>query len=84
MHSDDGNIRLDEFLLLRSAAIHLTDVLAAKLISSFVTVNAILPGVFPSKMTEWGFRKNQDKLVASQPTGSFSLNFFRIWCSFLT
>jgi len=60
---------LYSYNISKAAAIHLTDVLAAKLISSFVTVNAILPGVFPSKMTEWGFKKNKEKLVADQPTG---------------
>jgi NAD(P)-dependent dehydrogenase (short-subunit alcohol dehydrogenase family) len=57
------------YYVSKAAAIHLTDVLAAKLISSFVTVNAILPGVFPSKMTELGFRKKKDMLIAGQPTG---------------
>ncbi|KAF8333146.1 uncharacterized protein EI90DRAFT_3145292 [Cantharellus anzutake] len=53
----------------KAAAIHLTDILAVKLISSNVTVNAILPGVFPSKMTAWGLKENKDELLSAQPTG---------------
>ncbi|CAK5279233.1 unnamed protein product [Mycena citricolor] len=48
---------------------HLTSVLAVKLASQLVTVNAILPGVYPSKMTAFGFRTSGDKLVAGQPMG---------------
>ncbi|CAK5281012.1 unnamed protein product [Mycena citricolor] len=53
----------------KAAVNHLTSVLAVKLASQLVTVNAILPGVYPSKMTAFGFRTSGDKLVAGQPMG---------------
>ncbi|TFL00947.1 hypothetical protein BDV98DRAFT_549078 [Pterulicium gracile] len=48
---------------------HLTSQLAYELIGRNITVNAILPGVFPSKMTAYGFSSGQELLVAHQPTG---------------
>jgi len=65
----DAGTGLYSYNVSKAAAIHLTDVLAVKLISSNVTVNAILPGVFPSKMTAWSLNRNKDALLASQPTG---------------
>ncbi|KAJ7765729.1 hypothetical protein B0H16DRAFT_1524164 [Mycena metata] len=53
----------------KAAVNHLTSQLAVKLAPSFVTVNAILPGVYPSKMTAYGFRTSGDKMVAGQPMG---------------
>ncbi|KAJ6606101.1 hypothetical protein DFH09DRAFT_1269181 [Mycena vulgaris] len=53
----------------KAAVNHLTSQLAVKLAPSFITVNAILPGVFPSKMTAFGFKKSGDKMVAGQPMG---------------
>ncbi|KAK7035973.1 hypothetical protein R3P38DRAFT_2909969 [Favolaschia claudopus] len=53
----------------KAAVNHLTSQLAVKLASNFVTVNAILPGVFPSKMTAFGFKTSGDKMVAQQPMG---------------
>ncbi|KAJ7290167.1 hypothetical protein C8J57DRAFT_337488 [Mycena rebaudengoi] len=53
----------------KAAVNHLTTQLAVKLAPSFITVNAILPGVYPSKMTAFGFKKSGDKMVAGQPMG---------------
>jgi len=53
----------------KAAASHLTRVMAHSLAQKFVTVNAIAPGVFPSKMTAFGISKHEDKLVSQQPTG---------------
>ncbi|KAJ7119037.1 rhamnolipids biosynthesis 3-oxoacyl-reductase [Mycena epipterygia] len=53
----------------KAAVNHLTSQLAVKLAPSFVTVNAILPGVYPSKMTAYGFRTAGDEMVAGQPMG---------------
>lgn len=42
-----------------------------------VTVNAILPGVFPSKMTAYGIKKLGGKMARAQPTGvQFASIFF--------
>jgi NAD(P)-dependent dehydrogenase (short-subunit alcohol dehydrogenase family) len=48
---------------------HLTSIQAVYFAPKHVTVNAIMPGVFPSKMTAYGLHKNADKIVNSQPTG---------------
>ncbi|KAL5495811.1 hypothetical protein ACEPAI_1275 [Sanghuangporus weigelae] len=54
----------------KAAANHLTSLLAVTLCPQHITVNAILPGVFPSKMTAFGFRRTgEDKMAAAQPSG---------------
>ncbi|KAL1715730.1 hypothetical protein EV715DRAFT_255812 [Schizophyllum commune] len=54
----------------KAAANHLTSVLANKLAPRQVTVNAILPGVFPSKMTAFGFNTvGEEGFATAQPTG---------------
>jgi len=56
----------------KAAVNHLTSALALKLAPHHVTVNAILPGLFPSKMTAFGFRTvGEDAFNANQPTGRF-------------
>ncbi|KAL1742188.1 hypothetical protein HDZ31DRAFT_66229 [Schizophyllum fasciatum] len=54
----------------KAAANHLTSVLATKLAPRQVTVNAILPGVFPSKMTAFAFSTiGEEGFSTVQPTG---------------
>ncbi|KAL5535008.1 hypothetical protein ACEPAF_3099 [Sanghuangporus sanghuang] len=54
----------------KAAANHLTSLLAVTLCPKHITVNAILPGVFPSKMTAFGFRRTgEDKMASAQPSG---------------
>ncbi|KAH7115017.1 hypothetical protein B0J11DRAFT_470587 [Dendryphion nanum] len=53
----------------KAACIHLTKIQASKLASKNVMVNAICPGVFPSRMTNFGLDKYRDMLVSGQPTG---------------
>ncbi|KAJ7491006.1 hypothetical protein FB451DRAFT_1514315 [Mycena latifolia] len=53
----------------KAAVNHLTSQLAVKLAPSFITVNAILPGVYPSKMTAFGLKTSGDKMVKGQPMG---------------
>ncbi|KAN0065953.1 hypothetical protein ACQY0O_001087 [Thecaphora frezii] len=53
----------------KAASLHLTRVLANSLASKFIMVNAICPGVFPSRMTAYGLEENRDVLEAIQPTG---------------
>ncbi|KAL5534775.1 hypothetical protein ACEPAG_1239 [Sanghuangporus baumii] len=54
----------------KAAANHLTSLLAVTLCSKHITVNAVLPGIFPSKMTAFGFRRiGEDKMAAAQPSG---------------
>ncbi|KAJ3823085.1 rhamnolipids biosynthesis 3-oxoacyl-reductase [Lentinula raphanica] len=56
----------------KAAVNHLTSQLALKLAPRHVTVNAILPGVFPSKMTAFGLQTAGDAtFVANQPTGRY-------------
>lgn len=56
----------------KAAVNHLTSQLAFKLLSSHVTVNAIAPGLFPSKMTAFGFKQvGEESFAANQPTGRF-------------
>lgn len=43
--------------------------MANSLAEKFVLVNAICPGVFPSKMTAFGLSENKDILEGIQPTG---------------
>lgn len=42
---------------------------ASKLAPKNIMVNAICPGVFPSRMTNFGLEKYKDALESGQPTG---------------
>ncbi|KAF2015521.1 3-oxoacyl-reductase [Aaosphaeria arxii CBS 175.79] len=53
----------------KAACIHLTKLQASKLAPKNIMVNVICPGVFPSRMTNYGLDKFMDTLVAGQPTG---------------
>jgi len=56
----------------KAAVNHLTSTLAFKLSPDHVTVNAICPGFFPSKMTAFGLKTaGEDVLKAGQPTGRY-------------
>jgi NAD(P)-dependent dehydrogenase (short-subunit alcohol dehydrogenase family) len=52
------------------AAVHqLTRHVGKRLASEHITVNAIAPGIFPSKMTRFAFEESGDELVAATPLG---------------
>lgn len=53
---------------------HLTSIQAVALAPKHVTVNAILPGVFPSKMTAHGINKFGEQMARAQPTGASPLS----------
>jgi len=53
----------------KAACIHLTKMQASKLMPVHITANVICPGVFPSRMTAYGFESAKDTLTAGQPSG---------------
>jgi len=53
----------------KAACIHLSKQQASKLAQKNITVNAVCPGVFPSRMTSYGVDKFLDTLLVGQPTG---------------
>jgi NAD(P)-dependent dehydrogenase (short-subunit alcohol dehydrogenase family) len=56
----------------KAAVNHLTSQLAYKLNAENVTVNAICPGLFPSKMTAFGIKNyGEENFNSVQPTGRF-------------
>ncbi|KAK2460697.1 hypothetical protein APHAL10511_007167 [Amanita phalloides] len=56
----------------KAAVNHLTSALALKLGPRQITVNAILPGLFPSKMTAFGLKNlGEDAFNFSQPSGRY-------------
>lgn len=57
----------------KAASIHLTRTMANSLADKFVLVNAICPGVFPSRMTSYALTENKDILEGVQPTGRVGL-----------
>ena len=48
---------------------HLTRTMANSLAEKFVLVNAICPGVFPSRMTAYALDQGQEMLEAGHATG---------------
>ncbi|OAV88824.1 hypothetical protein PTTG_04438 [Puccinia triticina 1-1 BBBD Race 1] len=53
----------------KAAAISLSNNLAVTLAPKFITVNAICPGVYPSRMTAYGLKKQSDMLNSQHPMG---------------
>ncbi|KAI0267297.1 rhamnolipids biosynthesis 3-oxoacyl-reductase [Gloeopeniophorella convolvens] len=53
----------------KAAVNHLTSQLAVTLIEKRITVNAICPGVFPSKMTAFGLRTAGSRMAEGHPWG---------------
>lgn len=53
----------------KAAVHHMTHVLAAKLGEKHISVNAVAPGPFESRMTEWMFDNMRDSIVARCPLG---------------
>ncbi|KAG0694092.1 hypothetical protein DFH29DRAFT_1006652 [Suillus ampliporus] len=54
----------------KAAVNHLTSILAVKLGPQKITVNAICPGIFPTKMTAFAFKTVGEAMIASgQPMG---------------
>lgn len=53
----------------KAAVHHMTRVLAVRLGDRGVTVNAIAPGLFETKMTEWLFENIREELIAACPLG---------------
>lgn len=53
----------------KAAVIHLTKSLAKRLVSDHVHVNAIAPGLFPSKMTAYLFENEDPSMLAGIPQG---------------
>ncbi|KAH9927995.1 NAD-P-binding protein [Epithele typhae] len=66
----DGDMGLWSYGTSKAAANHLTVLLSTTLAPKFITVNAICPGVFPSKMTAFGIKKHgEDGLAVGNPFG---------------
>lgn len=57
------------YVAAKSAVIHLTRALAKRLVSDNVNVNAIAPGLFPSKMTKYMFDNLGDEMMRMIPMG---------------
>ncbi|KAI0701851.1 rhamnolipids biosynthesis 3-oxoacyl-reductase [Cytidiella melzeri] len=58
----------------KAAVNHLTSLLASTLAPRYITVNAIMPGVFPSKMTAFGYKTSGEKgMGAGMPMGRAGL-----------
>jgi NAD(P)-dependent dehydrogenase (short-subunit alcohol dehydrogenase family) len=53
----------------KAASVHLTRTMANSLAEKNVLVNAICPGVFPSRMTAFALSENKEILEGVQPTG---------------
>lgn len=66
----ESNQGLWSYHTSKAAVNHLTSQLAVTLGKKKITVNAILPGIFPSKMTSFGFRTaGEGKIAAGHPMG---------------
>jgi len=68
--SSGGNV-LHSYNASKAAVNHLTTTLAVTLAKRFITVNAICPGIFPSKMTAFGVKQagGVDEMGKGNPFG---------------
>ena len=55
----------------KAAVNHLTSVQAVSLGPKHITVNAILPGIFPSRMTAYGLKMYGDSITKKQLNGTY-------------
>ncbi|SGY31524.1 BQ5605_C002g01237 [Microbotryum silenes-dioicae] len=70
----DASMVLHSYNTSKAAANSLTQSLAVSLGPKFITVNAIAPGVYPSKMTAHGLKNDKDNMLAgSQPMGRIGM-----------
>lgn len=53
----------------KAASVHLTRTMAVDLAEKNILVNAVCPGVFPSRMTAWSLGEYKQVLEDAQPTG---------------
>ena len=53
----------------KAAVHHLTQTMAKKLVRQGIAVNAIAPGLFPSKMTAFAFKAGEDAIGKALPIG---------------
>ncbi|KAK6075465.1 hypothetical protein SCUP515_05898 [Seiridium cupressi] len=53
----------------KAAVIHLSKIQASKLMQEHITVNAICPGVFPSRMANFGLQQAMKRILSQQPSG---------------
>lgn len=53
----------------KAACIHLSKTTASKLMPKHITVNCVCPGLFPSRMSNFGLQKFGEKLRQGQPSG---------------
>jgi len=53
----------------KAACMHLSKIQSSKLAPLNIMVNCVCPGVFPSRMSNYGIAKFSDKLLSNQPTG---------------
>jgi len=53
----------------KAACIHLSKITASKLMPKHITVNCVCPGLFPSRMSNFGLQKFGEKLRLAQPSG---------------
>ena len=53
----------------KAACIHLSKQQASKLMPLHITVNCVCPGVFPSRMTQFGLKEALPTLLERQPSG---------------
>ncbi|KAG9091666.1 hypothetical protein FRC06_000478 [Ceratobasidium sp. 370] len=53
----------------KAAVNHLTSTVAVLLAPKFITVNAVLPGFYPSKATAYAYDRNAEELNKSHPMG---------------
>ncbi|KAI9033441.1 hypothetical protein DFJ74DRAFT_652446 [Hyaloraphidium curvatum] len=64
----EGNAQYS-YMVSKAAVNHLTRNMAPALAKHNVTVNAIAPGFFVSRMTAYGYEHNKSDLESRQPTG---------------
>jgi NAD(P)-dependent dehydrogenase (short-subunit alcohol dehydrogenase family) len=69
----EGGTGLWSYMTSKAGVVSLAKTMATTLASKHIVVNTICPGVFPSRMANYGIKKNKDELLAKSADGRLGI-----------